>query len=84
MAASYAYYFSGTIMPPRASASYTYGAYLLYNVGFGGQANILNYAWNIATTLLYTTAKQYELYSGSGSFLTITYSDPCSKGLGMD
>ncbi|KAJ6114752.1 hypothetical protein N7486_000530 [Penicillium sp. IBT 16267x] len=57
---------SGDTTGASASASYTYGAYLLYNVGFGGQANILNYAWNMATTLLYTTAKQYELYSGSG------------------
>ncbi|KAJ5726591.1 uncharacterized protein N7483_007948 [Penicillium malachiteum] len=53
-----------------ASASYNYGAYLLYNVGFGGQANILNYAWNMATTYLYTTAKDYELYGGSGIMST--------------
>lgn len=57
---------SGDTTGVSASASYTYGAYLLYNVGFGGQANILNYAWNMATTYLYTTASQYELYSGSG------------------
>ncbi|RAK98563.1 uncharacterized protein BO80DRAFT_466986 [Aspergillus ibericus CBS 121593] len=57
---------SGDTTGVSASASYNYGAYLLYNVGFGGQANILNYAWNLATTYLYTTAKQYELYSGSG------------------
>lgn len=57
---------SGDSTGVSASASYNYGAYLLYNVGFGGQANILNYAWNMATTYLYTTAKEYELYSGSG------------------
>ncbi|KAJ5717638.1 hypothetical protein N7488_003284 [Penicillium malachiteum] len=61
---------SGDSTGASASASYNYGAYLLYNVGFGGQANILNYAWNMATTYLYMTAKQYEIYSGSGIFST--------------
>lgn len=55
-----------------AVAKYSYGAYLLYNVGFGGHANILGYGWNMVNKYLFSSPKQYELFS-SGDVASVDY-----------
>lgn len=44
------------------STSYSYGAYLLYNLGYGGYANIPFYSWNAKPRNLFSTPKQLTLY----------------------
>ena len=49
-----------------SSASYNYGAYLLYNIGYGVVANIPLFPWYAATRDLYNPPKQVTLYSNAG------------------
>ncbi|KZF20522.1 glycoside hydrolase family 18 protein [Xylona heveae TC161] len=45
-----------------ASASYKYGAYFLYNLGFGGYANIPFYSWNAQSRFLFDSPRTITLY----------------------
>ena len=45
-----------------SSTSYSYGAYLLYNLGYGGYATIPFYSWNAQPRNLFSTPKQVTLY----------------------
>jgi hypothetical protein len=46
-----------------ATLAYNYGVYLLYNLGYGGWANIPLYSWAVTSQNLFPQAKQITLYS---------------------
>ena len=48
-----------------SSASYLYGVYLLYNLGYGGYANIPLFSWYATPRNLFPTPKQVTLYENS-------------------
>lgn len=57
-----------------ASVAYNYGVYLLYNLGYGGHANIPLYSWYMAPQNLFSTPKSVTLYSNGDVLSTTTTS----------
>jgi hypothetical protein len=57
---------TATATTSAASVVYNYGVYLLYNIGYGGYANIPFYSWSITSQNLFSTPKQVTLYSNGG------------------
>lgn len=59
------------------SASYKYGVYLLYNLGYGGFANIPFYSWNLNQRNLFVPPKSIPLYEDKG----VASSNKVKRGL---
>lgn len=61
-----------------ATLAYNYGVYLLYNIGYGGYANIPLYSWAMTSQNLFTTPKSITLYS-NGDVLSTSSSSSTKR-----
>ena len=66
---------TGTASTSSASLAYNYGVYLLYNLGYGGYANIPFYSWSITSQDIFNPPKQVTLYSNGDVISTSSKRD---------